>query len=178
MSCVLWFCLFGLERWLGPSQVDDVDDVDMAISNEVFCTVPSLRGIEAEFCVWKIAASSSLSFRLLREWRAKHVLGWPKISFGFFWNILWKNLNKVSGQPVTTGGFWVSVWPHRIEEGTACYHDLARVGEQGRGHALPQAQFMLTNDAGKCFRTHPSSGTGLETIKCGWIVLNIITGMD
>ena len=42
----------------------------------------------------------------------------------------------------------MSVWPHSNEEGTACFHDLARVGEQGRGHALPQAWFMLTSDAG------------------------------
>lgn len=59
----------------------------------------------------------------------------------------------------------MSVWPHSNEEGKACFHDSARVGEQGRGRVLPQAWFMLTNAAGKCFGTHPSSGTGLETIK-------------
>ena len=27
------------------------------------------------------------------------ILGWPKRSFEFFYNILWKNLNELFGQP-------------------------------------------------------------------------------
>ena len=30
---------------------------------------------------------------------ASKVLGWPKSSFGFFWNILWQNTNELFGQP-------------------------------------------------------------------------------
>ena len=30
---------------------------------------------------------------------ANKVLGWPKSSFGFFCNILWKNTNELFGQP-------------------------------------------------------------------------------
>ena len=36
--------------------------------------------------------------------RRSVVLGWPKVSFGFFCNILWKNLNELFGQPNT----WLS----------------------------------------------------------------------
>ena len=30
------------------------------------------------------------------------MLGWPKSSFGFFHNILQKNLNELSGQPINS----------------------------------------------------------------------------
>ena len=33
------------------------------------------------------------------EMVANKVLGWPKSSFGFFCNILWKNTNELFGQP-------------------------------------------------------------------------------
>ena len=45
---------------------------------------------------FKISASKN-NFEMLYS-ICVYVLGWPKTSFGFFCNILWKNLNELFGQ--------------------------------------------------------------------------------
>jgi len=49
---------------------------------------------------------SNLAAAVALLWNSLYMLGWPKSSFRFFCNILWKNPNELSGQPNICCGFY------------------------------------------------------------------------